>query len=317
MPSSSLKHKETAHFSSSDAEENQPAKKSPLRLFAHWLRSGLHKRNGDTSIKETLEEMLEESDEGTPSLTHEERDLLKNMLAFGEVTVHDVMVPRADIAAVESTVTMNELKQHITQQSHTRVPVYEETLDNVKGFIHVKDLLPMLSGDKPYNLQSVLREILFVSPSMRLLDLLRKMRLSGSHMAVVVDEYGGTDGLATMENVFEEIVGDIRDEHDAEERLKKSFVWSTAGICDMDARAPIEKVEQDLGIELRPHHEDEDFDTIGGLIFIHAKRVPGKGETITHPSGAKFEILEADPRRIHRVRIHRPSSQKLQDVRTA
>jgi len=270
-----------------------------LRL---WLRGKHH----DNSLKEALEEVIEEHEEGSRQLPTEEQSMLKNMLTFSDLAVKDIMTPRTDIKAVEYNVTLDELKRHITQHRHTRVPVYNDTLDNIKGFIHIKDLVPLLSGDSPFNMALILRDILFVAPSMKLINLLVKMRDAGVHMAIVVDEYGGTDGLVTLEDLFEEIVGEIQDEHDEDEGQDAQLVWGPQGYLDVNARTPIEKLESDLGLKLAPKEGEASYDTLGGLLFYQVKRVPARGEVIVHESGTRFQILSADLRRIYRIRIYRP-----------
>jgi CBS domain containing-hemolysin-like protein len=213
------------------------------------------------------------------------------------------MVPRTDISAIPNDIAIEDLKQHIIEERHTRIPVYEETLDHVQGFIHVKDLLPMLAGDAAYDIKGLIRPLLFVPPSMRIIDLLIKMRHVGSHMAIVVDEYGGTDGLVTMENLFEEIVGDIQDEHDGDEEQEDRILRINDTTFEVNARIPIEKLEQKLGLGLVTEEKAGEFDTLGGLIFYQLGRVPARGEIVPHISGIRFEITEADPRRIRKVRI--------------
>lgn len=283
----------------------QEAAPSVLQLVSRWLRQQFAGRQQDTSLREAIEEVLDEHEESYSELAPEERVMLKNMLSFGELTVSDIMIPRTDIVAAEQSIGLEALKQLITEQRHTRMPVYDETLDNVKGFIHVKDLLPMLSGDQPFNLAQVLREILFVPPSMRIIDLLVTMRVSGNHMAVVIDEFGGTDGLITMEDLFEEIVGEIQDEHDEEEDHQR-VQWLSDNVLEVDARLRIEKLEEEIGNTLVSEDEEQEFDTIGGLIFFQLGRVPARGEMVDHPSGLRFEIVDADPRRIKKVRVIRP-----------
>ena len=235
----------------------------------------------------------------------EEKVMLKNMLTFGELTVSDIMVPRTDIAAVEMGTDLQQLKRHIVEQGHTRIPVYKGTADSIKGFVHVKDVITLLSGEAEYDLEKILRKILYVPPSMRIVDLLLKMRLSGVHMAIVIDEYGGTDGLVTLEDLFEEIVGEIQDEHDEVEDYDRLIVVSER-VIDVDARVRLEKLEEELGLELVTDTEENTFETIAGLISFELGRVGEAGEMVAHASGTTFEILEADPRRIRRVRLHLP-----------
>lgn len=277
---------------------------SLLHSLRIWLRHVFGLR-GDASLKEALEEVIEEhesqEDEG---LQPEERVLLHNLLSFGDTRVHDIMVPRTDIAAVPDDIDLPGLKQHILEQRHTRIPVYCETLDHLQGFLHVKDLIPMLSGEVPFDIRRVLRNLLFVPPSMRILDLLIKMRQTSSHMAVVIDEYGGTDGLVTMEDLFEEIFGEIHDEHDEdEEQDHQKIARAGDGIYEVSGRILIDTLEKELGLNLLPEEKEEDFDTLAGLIFFQLGRVPAKGEMVPHTSGVRFEILDVDPRRIRKVRI--------------
>lgn len=268
-----------------------------------WLRGVLRTR--DSSLKEALEEAIEEHEEQAEErLAPEEKIMLHNVLGFGDIKVSEIMTRRADIAAVASDISWPELKMHIIEMAHTRIPVYEETLDHVLGFIHIKDLLSLLKDDMAFDIKSLLRPLLFVPPSMRIIDLLIRMRHAGSHMAMVVDEYGGTDGLVTMEDLFEEIVGDIQDEHDGDEEQEHKVVRVNDWTFDVSARIPVEHLERQLGVALAPEDKQGEFDTLGGLLFFQLGRVPAKGENVPHASGLRFEVTEADPRRIHKVRIH-------------
>jgi magnesium and cobalt transporter len=259
----------------------------------------------DASLKEALEEVLEEHEQSAIMMAPEEKTMFRNMLEFADLTVSDIMVPRTDILAVEDTITLDNLKKHVLEQRHTRIPVYSGTLDTIRGFIHIKDLVPMLSGDEPYDLGKLIRHMPFIPPSMRIIDLLFTMRHSGSHMAIVIDEYGGTDGLVTMEDLVEEIVGEIQDEHDDEEQ-EELFVWVSENIIEADARVRVDRLEEEMQVTIRSEEDDDDFDTIGGLIFFHLGRVPARGEVVSQSAvGLKFEILEADSRRIRKVRITR------------
>ncbi len=260
----------------------------------------------DASIKEALEEaieeVLEDRENDAGQLAPEETTILRNALTFGDITVHDIMTPRPDISAVPVDISLERLNRHIIDQRHTRIPVFNGSLDHVEGFLHIKDLFAVLAGDQPFELKRLLRPMLFVPPSMKVVDLLVSMRRQSSHMAIVVDEYGGTDGLITLEDVFEEIVGDIQDEHDEDEGPQQ-LVRVGPHAYEADARLRIERLEGVLGLNLLSEHEEEEFDTLGGLIFFELGRVPSRGERIPHSSGVQFEILEADPRRIRRVRI--------------
>ena len=214
------------------------------------------------------------------------------------------MVPRSDIMALENGVSMDELKKHVIEIGHTRIPVYNDSLDHIEGFIHVKDLFPYLASGEAFSINQVLREILFIPPSMRIVDLLMKMRVSGCHMAIVVDEFGGTDGLVTMEDLFEELVGEIQDEHDGHE-ASPHMRWIGDQILEADARTSIETIEEALKESLRDSEEEHDVDTLGGFIFSIMGRVPVRGEVVMIKPTLKAEIMLADPRRIRQVRLTR------------
>ncbi len=268
-----------------------------------WFREKTGMKTEGT-LKEMIEEALEENSGEIADISAEEKSLLMNLIHFGELTVRDVMVPRSDIMGVSLGVTIDELKQHVITIGHTRIPVYEESLDKVEGFIHVKDLFPQLASGEVFEIRQVLREILFVPPSMRIVDLLIKMRVSGCHIAIVVDEFGGTGGLVTMEDLFEEIVGEIQDEHDGHDSAP-TMRWSGDHVVETDARTPIGKLEEALGEKLCDDAIDESIDTLGGLIFSVLGRIPVRGEVVMLKTTMKAEILLADPRRIHLVRITR------------
>ena len=267
-----------------------------------WLKSAL-RSHGEASLKEALEEVIEEHEEQSDEpLPAAERIMLHNILGFGDIKVSDIMVHRADIVAVASDIAMDALIARFVEMRHTRMPVYEETLDRMLGFIHMKDMMPLLSDGKTFNINKLLRPLIFVPPSMRILDLLIKMRQVGSHMAIVVDEYGGTDGLITMENLFEEIVGDIQDEHDGDEDQYK-IVRINDNTFEVDASIPVSELEKQMGLNLLTEEKEGEFDTLGGFIFYQLGRVPYKGEVVPHALGMRFEIISATPRRIGKVRI--------------
>ncbi|SCA55870.1 Magnesium and cobalt efflux protein CorC [Candidatus Terasakiella magnetica] len=259
------------------------------------------KNNGDNSVRDTLEELLEEREEQEIPLEAEEAQLLKNIFGLRERTIEDVCVPRPDICAVAVDSPLDEVVDLMTREGHSRIPVYGEDLDDPIGMVHIKDVIAWQSKDIPFSLAKVCRKVLFVSPSARVLELLLEMRTKRVHMALMVDEYGGTDGIVTIEDLVEEIVGEIEDEHDRPEG--PMYVEREDGAIDADARWELDDVEEKIGIFLQ-EEEREDIDTLGGLVFSIADHVPIRGEVITHDhSGLEFEILEADPRRIHRLRI--------------
>jgi CBS domain containing-hemolysin-like protein len=266
-----------------------------------WLRSLRRPRNGEGSLRESLEELIEEHEEAEEPTETEEWLMLRNILALNQTRVDDVMVPRADIVAAEEVTPLDELVKIFHQAGHSRLPVFRETLDDVTGMIHIKDLLTRWGSEEPLDMQGLVREVLFVPPSMPVLDLLQQMQASHIHMAVVVDEYGGTDGLATIEDLVEEIVGEIEDEHDQAEAPQ--IVEAADGTLEVDARTPIEELENRIALDLLPEQQDEDIDTVGGLVFSVLGRVPRRGELIGHPAGFEFEVIDADPRRIKRLKI--------------
>lgn len=260
----------------------------------------------DTNLRESLEDVLEEEAGNDESLTGEELHMLRNLLGFKDVRVEDVMVPRADITAVDEKTSLEDLGGLFTESGHSRLPVYKQSLDYPIGMVHIKDLVVMLAGKAPkVPLKALIRDILFAPPSMPALDLLLRMQASRSHMALVVDEYGGTDGLVTIEDLIEEIVGEIEDEYDDQDGPQ--IVTRSGDILEAQARLPIDQLEEKLGITLVD--EDEDIDTLGGLVFTLAGRVPQRGEMIIHKNGIEFEVRDADPRRIKTLRIRRKKVQ--------
>ena len=242
-------------------------------------------------------------------------------MRFGKLTVEDVMVPRADIIAVDESVSLEDLMWVFRKAEHSRLPVYRDTLDDPLGMIHIRDLMSWITEEADsddgldlgkVNLKRsiasihIARELIFVPGSMSVLDLLLKMQTSQLHLALVVDEYGGTDGLVSIEDLVEEVVGEIADEHDVEDE-PMIHVDPRLGLI-ADARTPVEDLEQHLGVELVTEAQDEDIDTIGGVVFSIMGRIPARGELVRHPSGIEFEVLDADPRRIKKLRIHLPQA---------
>lgn len=271
-----------------------------LETLLNWLRGLRGSKNEEASLRDALEELIEEYDEAETPADSDERVLIKNVLNLHDLTVEDVMVPRADIVAIEAGTPLDELVKLMSKEAHSRLPVYREILDDVVGMVHIKDVLACWNAKEAFALKNILRPLLFAAPSMRVLDLLLEMRSTRNHMALIVDEYGGIDGLATIEDLVEEIVGEIEDEHDEEQG--PALDPRPDGSLVADARVSIEEFEKRVGPVLLPE-EREDIDTLGGLVFSLAGRVPGRGELIAHPSGLEFEVVEADPRRIKRLRV--------------
>jgi CBS domain containing-hemolysin-like protein len=283
------------------------------------LRGLLKTRQGEAQLRETLEEIIDEIKDvereeisGVP-ISSDERVMLSNILRLRHLTAYDVMVPRADIVAVDLETPLEELIDVMSRAGHSRLPVYRDTLDEVVGIVHIKDLLHHMRERKEastFDLVDLVRRILVVAPSMRVLDLLLEMRLSRVHMALVVDEFGGIDGLVTIEDLVEEIVGEIEDEHDV--AVGPKLIERPDGSLIADARTTIEEFEERVGPVLSDEERDEDIDTLGGLLFTLAGRVPDRGELVEHPpSGITFEVLEADPRRVKRLRVRNVTARAL------
>ncbi len=273
---------------------------SLLCRIKNWLRGKRRNGNGEDSVRDALDELIDERDDAEAPITDEERLLLTNILDLRDRTVHDVMVPLVDIVAIEFATSFDRVVELITAEGHSRLPVYRDSLDNAAGFIHAKDVLGWRRDPSEFTPAKILRKVLFVAPSMQVLELLLEMRVTRAHMALVVDEYGGVDGLVTIEDLVEEIVGEIEDEHDRGE--EPALVRGEDGSYIADARVSIETLEETFG-SVVSEEEREDSDTVGGLVFALVGRVPIRGELIPHPSGFEFEILEADPRRIRKMRI--------------
>ena len=272
----------------------------------------------ETSLKDAVEALIDEhaAEGGELYILPEEQDMLRNILRFGEMSVSDIMIPRTDIVAVEHDVALDDLKSIFVSEQHSRIPVYKENLDHISGFLHIKDIAVNIFASKPFNMADMMRQILFVPPSMKVMDLLVKMRLSSVHIAIVVDEYGGTDGLVTMEDIVEEIVGEIQDEHDDEEE-NPVYVWLDERTIEADARMEIEELDKCFGEQMVLNEDEEDFDTIGGLVFSHLGHVPEVGEKFDYPTGLRITILDADPRTVKRVRMERINESAMQEFAAA
>ena len=283
-------------------ERISPAERPARRPLLGWVRNLGRRKNGD-QLRDTIEELIEvgAQDSETP-INPDEGQLIRNILYLNELTASDVMVPRNDIVAIEADMSLQELIQILAKETHSRLPVYKRTLDDVIGMVHIKDVLPYWDAGREFRLEMVKREVLFAAPSMKVLDLLTEMRTTRVHLALVIDEYGGIDGLVTIEDLVEEIVGEIEDEHDDPDTLE--FTEVRPGVAVADARLRIEPFETAYG-PILTEEEREYVDTLGGLVFYLASRVPTRGELIRHSSGIEFEILDADPRRIHRLRMRR------------
>jgi CBS domain containing-hemolysin-like protein len=280
--------------------------------FWRGLRTFLFGDDGEATLRDQIEEAIE-SHEGEPpavgDLSPIERQMLRNLLHFGESNVADIAVPRADIVAVPSSIGFAELVHAFAEAGHSRLPVYEDSLDSVVGMVHVKDVfaVQVAAETPPSDISTLLRKPLYVPESMGVLDLLARMRAERVHLAIVVDEFGGTEGLVTIEDVVEEIVGEIEDEHD--EEAPGMLIAIEDGIWDADARAELDEVAET--IDARLGAVEEDVDTLGGLATVLAGRVPQQGEVLEHSSGWKLEVTDSDARRVTRLRLHAPEEGAL------
>jgi CBS domain containing-hemolysin-like protein len=281
----------------SQPHEATPAGPGLVQKFKALFRP----RNG-TNLREEIVDALAETGADGEAFSPGERAMLNNILRLREVRVEDVMVPRADIEAVELGTTLADLMTVFEQSGHSRMPVYCETLDDPRGMVHIRDLLGHITrlarGKKRRT--SLMRPVLFVPPSMLASDLMGRMQAARIQMALVIDEYGGTDGLASLEDIVEMVVGDIEDEHDDEEAL---ITKAGDGVFIVDGKAEIEDVQAMIGEDFAPGEHGESVDTIGGMIFNTLGRVPARGEVVQAIPGFEFHVLDADPRRIKRVRI--------------
>jgi CBS domain containing-hemolysin-like protein len=285
--------------------------RNPITRAAASLRTLLRKP-AEATLRQSLEDVIEEH-EATPSvggindLGPQQREMLRNLLDFGELRADDIAVPRADIIAFDADGSFDELVAKFNEAGHSRMPVYRESLDDVVGFIHVKDVFAHFGRDGPRpKPEALMRKVEFVPVSMRLIELLALMRQRRDHLVIVVDEYGGTDGLITIEDLVEQIIGDIEDEHDDASVEQLTADGDSAYFAD--ARLALEELEERLGADLLPDDDDSEVDTVGGLMFMLAGRVPAVGETIDHPLGYRFKVVKGDSRRIVLVRIELPSS---------
>jgi CBS domain containing-hemolysin-like protein len=310
-----------------DSTTAKPAEGAPRRGLVERVRSAFGFKREANQRSDLEGALAKDTDDPAESFTPQERAMLRNILGLREVRVADVMVPRADIVAVEADTSLADLIGIFREAAHSRLPVYRETLDDPLGFIHIRDFLAYLTRGAPLKPGSgrrkkgvvdlgridleapivaskIVRRVLFVPPSMPALDLLAQMQSTRVHMALVIDEYGGTDGLVSIEDLIEEVVGDIEDEHDEDEVA----VVATPDGWVASARASLEEVRAALapGLALEtPEEITDEIDTIGGFLVTIAGRVPARGELIRGPGEVEFEVLDADPRRVKRIRIRK------------
>lgn len=299
----------------------QPARAPFFEGIAQFFRS----RNG-TSLREDLADALSASASNAESFSPAERAMLNNILRLREVRVEDVMIPRTDIEAVEIDTTLGELLELFEESGHSRMPIYAETLDDPRGMIHIRDVvghitrtsrqkkargarktpvaaldLSLVDLKRPIGGLGIARTVLFVPPSMLASDLMARMQATRTQMALVIDEYGGTDGLVSLEDIVEMVVGDIEDEHDDDEEPMITEIGE--GVFVVDAKADIDEVAARIGSDFSPGEHGDYVDTIGGMIFNTLGRIPARGEVVQAIPGFEFHVLDADPRRVKRVRI--------------
>ena len=264
------------------------------------------KNTENNNLKQSIETVLDNDLKGTEGISKHERLMLLNILKIDGIRSSDIMIPRADIGAVELNDSFEKVLEVFIEEAHSRVPIYEKNLDNIIGMIHIKDLVNYQNQKKTETnfLQNLKREILEIPPSMPVLDLLLKMQLTRLHMGIVIDEYGCTDGLVTIEDVIEEITGEIEDEHD--EKNLPMLIKSSVNTFEASARIEIDELQKVTNVEFLNSYDNDDVDTLGGLIFSITGRVPQRGEIIKHSSGTTFEIKDADPMKIKSVKVTTP-----------
>jgi magnesium and cobalt transporter len=277
-------------------------------------------RNTEQSVRDSIAELVQEAGAesalGTAGeavgLDVQERALIANVLRLREITADDVMVPRPDIIAMRADVTLAQAIDQIRKEGHSRLPVYRDNLDDLLGMVHIKDVFAFTGNAAEFSVEKIIRKPLMVAPQITVLDLLLQMRQTRTHLALVVDEYGGIDGLVTIEDLVETIVGDIADEHD---EIEGPMLMERAdGALDLNALLPVEDFEARLGPVLSDDERAADIETVGGLVFNLAGRVPTKGEIVPHPSGIEFLVLEADARRIRRLRARRTVTPEAEEI---
>ncbi|MBN8521871.1 MAG: HlyC/CorC family transporter [Alphaproteobacteria bacterium] len=270
-----------------------------------WLARLLKPASEEEELREAIEDYIEnkETESASPSVETHEKILIGNVLEMRDLRVWDVMIPRVEMAAIQINASEDELMTLLSDRQFSRLPVYGATLDDILGSIHIKDILARMAAKKPVIIRDLLRDVPMVISSMPVMDLILQMRQSKKHMFMAVDEYGGIDGLVTLGDVIEAIVGEMDDEFDNEEQPR--LITKPDGSILVDARYDIEEFEEQYGEFMTPEERDE-IDTLGGLVFAMAGRVPARGEQITHSSGLIFEIMDTDNRRIKTLKIKNP-----------
>ncbi|CAI3933589.1 hemolysin family protein [Commensalibacter papalotli (ex Botero et al. 2024)] len=294
---------------SDQAQSLQPQKQARFKsVISRWVH-----KNKQQNLRQSIVNLVDEENAHDQSPQHanaeelspQEKLLISNILRLRGQTADDVMVQRADIFAIDDTISFEKALEVMRHENHSRVPVYHTELDNIIGMLHVKDLIAYTGKQEEFNIANHLRQPLFIAPQIPILDLLLQMRLHRIHLALVIDEFGSIDGLVTIEDLVETIVGDIADEHDDPD--VEMMLERDRNTLDLDARMPLEDLEKYIGVFLTEEEHNSDIDTIGGLVFRLAEHVPTKGEVLTHSCGLVFRVLDADPRHIRRLRMHIPN----------
>jgi CBS domain containing-hemolysin-like protein len=294
---------------------NDPSSINGSVKQSFWKRWAPKLRNKDASLGLDPAELLREREQSGETIERDQKDMIVKAASFDRLAVRDVMVPRADITGVEANTNLGEVARMFADHQHSRMPIYSENLDTPMGFVHVKDILALLTPAEDGSVKAkpdelvlprLKRDLLYVPMSMKLPNLLLQMRAKRCHMALVIDEYGGTDGLVTIEDLVEEIIGDIDDEHDD---LDQDLIADVGnGVWTADARVELEIFSARAGVDFMLEDMEDDIDTLGGLVFALAGRVPPRGEILQHPTGYDFEVIDADPRKIKRLRIRSPKA---------
>jgi CBS domain containing-hemolysin-like protein len=294
---------------------NDPSSINGSVKQSFWKRWAPKLRNKDASTGLDPAELLREREQSGETIERDQKDMIVKAASFDRLAVRDVMVPRADITGVEANTNLGEVARMFADHQHSRMPIYSENLDTPMGFVHVKDILALLTPAEDGSVKAkadelilprLKRDLLYVPMSMKLPNLLLQMRAKRCHMALVIDEYGGTDGLVTIEDLVEEIIGDIDDEHD--DLDQDLIVDAGNGVWNADARVELEAFSARAGVDFMLEDMEDDIDTLGGLVFALAGRVPPRGEILQHPTGYDFEVIDADPRKIKRLRIRSPKA---------
>lgn len=297
------------------ASEQSQSNTKPNR-YKSFFKRWFHQRH-QHNLRQSIVNLVDDRNNHLPTIPDDnkeefnphERLLISNILRLKDKTADDVMIPRADIFAIDDSINFKQALEIMQHENHSRVPVYHQELDNIQGMLHVKDLISYIGHSEDFDFGKVIRQPLFIAPQIPVLDLLLQMRVHRIHLGLVIDEHGSIDGLITIEDLVETIVGDIADEHDEPEA--NMIIERGNNTLDVDARAHLEDLEEKIGSFLTEEEKNSDMDTLGGLVFHLAEHIPTKGEVLTHPSGLIFRVLEADPRHIRRLRMHIPQNWSL------